>query len=628
MKINSVNIPEEITSNYGLPSIQMSKLSNVVIIAGKNGAGKTRFFTMLQGVIEKHPTAKREQSIDDAMLTHKQRLGILKYAQQNAQATKDKKEEQQLAQSIAARNKEIMKLEREQANGNYLSFNAPKEDTQVTNFVPRSLGLIDSYDITEKARSTYARNIYTVGIDNLSSGVIPAIHTIQHRFTQSQVAADLEITPEEKTKIEADYYKLKEYINTFLGTDLARNIDGQPLLFGERIGQANLSDGQKILLQFCLAIYAQESLLENLVIFMDEPENHLHPGALVEVLDNISRHIPNGQLWIATHSINVLAHFDPFSIWYIDQGKISYAGNVPQTVLDSLLGSEEEIEKLTSFLSLPANMASTQFAYESLFYPKVVLTGSHDPQINQISEIIEELRRSAIKLKILDYGIGKGRLISTIAENERLSGKNVSEWLDVYGFDIDPTNRDICLKTFNDVYNNSEKRYYNDISQLLVDHDEKSFDLIVMTNVLHEVDPKEWPIIFNSSHSAFKLLKEDGYLLVVEDQLLAVGEKAHSKGFLVLDSLELKELFKITSSDKYQFRDAREDGRLKAHFIPANCLNRVDSSSRRKALDSLVASAKRHILRIRTMDHSFKNGKLHAFWAQQLANASLALEEL
>jgi SAM-dependent methyltransferase len=458
--------------------------------------------------------------------------------------------------------------------------------------------------------------------------VIPAIHQIQRRYINSQHDEDLTISEEDKNQIRSAYGRLKAYIKTFLGTDLARNHDGQPMLFGRRIGETQLSDGQKILLQFCLAIYAQEMALEDLIIFMDEPENHLHPGALVYVLDTILEHIPNGQLWISTHSINVLAHFDPSCIWYIDQGKISYAGNIPRTVLETLVGSENEIEKLSSFLSLPAQMASTKFAYESLFYPKVLITGPNDPQINQINTIINDFKNENQKLKVLDFGTGKGRLISTISENARVSGNDVGLWLDMYGYDNDITNKEICIKAFESVYGTAETKYYNEATKILTDQDANTFDLIIMTNVLHEIDPKDWIQEFSSPHSVFSLLKDDGYLLIVEDQFLAIGEKAHSKGFLVLDAFELKTLFCITNADNFKSNDYRSDGRLKAHYIPKACITRITPQSRREALESLLTSAKENIKRLRALENSFKNGKLHGFWSQQLANAALALEEL
>ena len=182
---------------------------------------------------------------------------------------------------------------------------------------------------------------------------------------------------------------------------------------------------------------------------------------------------------------------------------------------------------------------------------------------------------------------------------------------------------------FEDIYGTSNDRYFNETKDLLSKHDEETFDIIVMCNVFHEIEPNEWLNIFNSIISPFKLLKNDGYLLIVEDQFLAVGEKAHAKGFLVYDELELKKLFKITATDKYLSTDYRKDGRLKSHHIPKICINRIDAISKKESLSVLLQNSKDEIKKLRAVTFpTFKTGKLHGFWSQQLANASLALEEL
>ncbi|RZK11266.1 MAG: hypothetical protein EOO43_19465, partial [Flavobacterium sp.] len=331
-----------------------------------------------------------------------------------------------------------------------------------------------------------------------------------------------------------------------MNTELKRNKEGQAILFNQRIGLANLSDGQKILLQFCLALFAQEASLDSLIILMDEPENHLHPAALIEVLDKIIPHVSNGQIWIATHSINVLAHFDPMSIWYMEKGTISYAGNVPHKVLESLLGDEEEISRLSNFLLLPSQMASNKFAFESLFYPEVLLTGSEDHQIKQISSILEQRIKQGETLRILDFGMGKGRLLSTIIETAD-DIATIPSWIDYFGYDKFDTYKQQCESLLHNVYGDTAHRYFNTIQDILKICGEHSFDIIIMCNVFHEIDPHEWLNLFVSEFSISNLLKPSGDLIIVEDQLLAVGERAHLKGFLVFDELEFKKLFKITS---------------------------------------------------------------------------------
>lgn len=642
MKIEKVNLPEIATSYMGLGPIKMERLGQVVLIAGKNGSGKSRLLKLIkervQNIINGNSIKQIEEYIEErkrSIANYERNITMATQALKSQNATEaDIKNFNANIKSwegaIRNLNSDINNSQNQLREINYFSLFPEKNEGSVINFVPQSLELTDSYLITQHETDQRAKRIYNIGIENIAEATIPAIDKIQRRWVNANTSSssDLNITKEEQQKINQDYEKLRKYIKLFLNTELKRSQDGFPELFNKRIGVAKLSNGQIILLQFCIALFAQESKLEDVIIFMDEPENHLHPAALIEVLDKITPHVKNGQIWIATHSIHVLAHFDPSCIWYIDKGEISYAGNVPRKVLAGLLGNEEEIERLSNFLSLPAEMASNQFAFESLFYPDVLITGPEDPQVKQIHEIIQERKTVGDKLQVLDFGIGKGRLLSTIFENERLENRNVADWLDFYGFDKSEEYKSGCLKVLEDIYGSAENRYFNEPKNLLSKHDEKTLDFIIMCNVFHEIQPSEWLNLFTSVTSPFKLLKEDGYLLIVEDQFLAVGEKAHSQGFLVFDELEFKKLFKITSSDKYHSTDYRKDGRLKSHHIPKTCLERIDAKSKEDAIEILYQNAKDEIKKLRTIKSpSFKTGKLHGFWAQQLANASLALEE-
>lgn len=643
MKIEKINLPFEITSQVELKAIKMERLNNVVLIAGKNGSGKSRLLKLIKSQVPNIPNNKKISQLRTDISRHKEHITQQKKQIQYIDSKLEevlikqdeintlKRQKQDSEKSITECNDRISSWQIELEKISYFTFLPEKEDNLIVDFVPNSLKLRDSYTISNQELNNYADHIYKIGTNSISEGTIPAIAQIQKNWVNANTISteDLNISDNEKIKIDEDYKRLKKYIKLFLNTDLKRNKNGDPEIFGKRIGIAELSNGQKILLQFCMALYAQEIKLENLIIFMDEPENHLHPAALIEVLEKITPHVKNGQVWIATHSINILAHFDPSNIWYIENGEISYAGNVPRTVLEGLLGNEEEIERLSNFLALPAQMASNNFAFESLFYPNVLITGPDDPQVNQIQTIIKSRAEKGNKLKILDFGVGKGRLLSTIYENERLRNSDVTEWLDFYGYDIFDTYKDICNKTFIDIYGNCENRYFNEAKELLSKHNESSFDFIVMCNVFHEIEPKDWINLFKSVTSLFQLLKEDGSLLIIEDQFLATGEKAHSKGFLVFDELEFKKLFKISTADKYLSTDYRKDGRLKSHHIPKNCITRIDTTSKKEALEILLQNAKDEIKNLRKVKNpTFKTGKSHGFWAQQLANASLALEEL
>lgn len=610
MKITSINIPADETS--GLQQIQMSKLGNLVLIAGRNGSGKTRILNKIKFSLSQKPNSDAiarahrdmptwENAIKNAKLTGTDSVHIPSW-------------EKSINNALNVINLDMM-IATDEEQVKYECFD----------FVPKQLNMQDSHSLTKAAIETNAKQINNINMSNIQNQTLSAIQYIQEQWHNATHPAS-SLSDEEKDEILKNYQRLCNYIELFLDTKLDRNKNGDATLFGFRIGDARLSDGQKILLQFCLAVYSTETKLSDLILMLDEPENHLHPAALVDVIDKIIAAVSNGQVWIATHSINLLAHFEPHNIWYVEDGKISYSGNVPNKVLKGLLGNDDEIEKLSSFLSLPAQMAINQFSFECLFEPKTVSTGGDDPQTNQIIESINTLIKDRKIVKILDFGAGKGRLLSTIRELNIEHNIDTPLWLDYSAYDLESSDNDICKKIIDSVYDDGINRFYNSEKIFIEETKNNSFDMIIMCNVLHEIDAKNWLSFFNE-HSIFAhALKEDGTLLIVEDQLLAVGEKAYQNGFLVFDKIQFKKLFEI--SENYLVHDARDDGRLKAHFIKKEHLQKITAKSRIDAIESLLNTSKKEILRLRSEETTYKNGKLHGFWVQQLANAQLALSEL
>jgi hypothetical protein len=135
--------------------------------------------------------------------------------------------------------------------------------------------------------------------------------------------------------------------------------------------------------------------------------------------------------------------------------------------------------------------------------------------------------------------------------------------------------------------------------------------------------------LFSEHGEIPSLLSDNGLLLLVEDHEMLIGEKAYQKGFLVLNTQEIKELFQIKEVDKdFGFSDAKGDGRLKAHRISKHYLCRITPETRSSALSVLQNNALEKIQETRMANVNYKNGKRHGFWVQQYANSSLALSEL
>ncbi len=636
MRITKVNIPKDKIDN-GLEAVKMDRLGQVVMLAGINGAGKTRLLDLIARTIqskpgEKHIAESKEQieRCNHNIKTRREQISGLEEIV--SLRSGDKKaalvvQIEKYQNDIDSWQKNVEQLQ-PIVDYDLIITDKASDSYRVVPFVPKGLNLKDHNTFRKRDIMSHAQQIDNVGVVNLESGTFARIQVIQDRFYNS-THQNSTVSEEIRQKAIDDYDRLKELMKIFLDTELDRNEDGEPVIFELQLSKANLSNGQKVLIQLCLAIHCQQESLKDLILFLDEPENHLHPSVIIETVDRIIKNIPNGQVWIATHSIPLLSYFDPSSIWFVDNNKVSFAGTAPEKVLKSLLGEEDRIAKLHDFISLPGIYALNRHAFESLFHPPTVRTGADDPQTLQIREEIAKHLKDDKKIRILDFGAGKGRLLANIIETNPDPSSNLAEWLDYVAYDVSDDDKDECMGILERIYDDSEKRHFSDFSKLFAECDRESFDIVVMCNVMHEIDPKQWLKLFGNKGEVPNLLTEQGVFLLVEDHEMPLGEKAYQKGFLVLDTQEIKILFNIKKADTdFGFSDARGDGRLKAHRIKKEYLTRITKESRVKAIEVLNQTAADKILRIRKNEINYKNGKKHGFWTQQFANSALALNEL
>jgi ABC-type multidrug transport system ATPase subunit len=605
--ITDLNLP----SGEGLSNIKMNKLGNIVLIAGKNGAGKTRLLRRITSFATTRPYQPEMQNLQQS-ITH-----FEKTIQSNPNDVNVIQWQNQITS-----HKDRLKIRE------YVTVNDEMEAAKIIEFVPKNLNLQDSSDMSPSLMQSAAQSIASPGTNNLNQGTLAYIQTLQNRWWNVTHPSS-EVNEEQTGEIIVQYDRLKELIRTFLNTDLGRDANGFGTLFGFPLGQSQLSDGQKVLLQLCMAIYAQKASLSNMILIMDEPENHLHPSVLLEVINQIKENITDGQLWISTHSIPLLSSFNPSLIWYMDEGSISYAGRSPEKVLRGLLGDEEQISSLSEFLTLPAQFATNQYAFECLLAPTVVMTPATDVQTTQIKEALVEMGQGR-SMTVLDLGAGKGRLLDNIYYSEHIQNREqITQWLDYIAFDLSSEDRALCESTISRVYGNTVNRYFNNDDDLRAAKNDESFDIVVMCNVLHEIEPAAWLHILGANSLINRVLKDSGHLLIVEDCQLPVGEKAHKHGFIVLNRFQIMKLFNIRAEETdFKYSDARNDGRLLAYRIPKRFLSRISAASRIDALNSLTDTARNEIRRLRDQEASYINGLRHGFWVQQFANAQLALEEL
>jgi len=629
MKITEFNTEYiEEKDRLGLKAFKMSKLGNVVLLAGKNGSGKSRVLRLLHGQCQhRRDYLNERRDLPRVIMNTDNR--ILQYVAHYNQLMQDpqrKNDAEELKKQVVDLKNQRQGFEKKLNAPFSINIDLPEnQNIKIVNYVPKSTQLTGTHELRQYEQKAKAQSANNLGCNQLADA---AISLIQDVYDQYWNTSHPEFDGEEAEKITAkeNFDRLQEIINRFIGAKLSRNKDGVATIYDKPIAQAQLSEGQIILLQLCIAIYAQGAKISDYILVMDEPENHLHPSAVIEMIDKIRELNPEGQIWIATHSIALLSHFDPSCIWYVKDGTVSYSGRKPEQVLEGLLGNEENIQRLHSFIDLPDEFAANRFAFECLLPPGVVESDSSDPQFLQFKSILESIWAGGKeKISLLDYGAGKGRMIANLSEDSRIN----PEKIDYVAYDDCSANRETCISNIGNFYPDASNRYFNQLDTLRTRRDDGSFDVVLMCNVLHEIPHTEWKSIFEDLK---RLLKDDGKLLIIEDCKIPVGELPHQKGFVVFETIHLKDLFNISASDNLLVaHDARPDkdpGRLMAHLIPATYLDKITPESKKKAFKDLRETALTNIKNIRTQERTYKNGLTHAFWVQQLANATLCLEEM
>jgi ABC-type multidrug transport system ATPase subunit len=606
MKIKSINIPENFLDK-GLDEIHMDRLGDTVIIAGKNGSGKTRFLDIIV------------YSINNNIMTPRQFNEIPNEIKNYENTIKNNPN----SSSLESWERTLSELKKKSEMDSFFKLDSRLEKHVAIKFVPNKLKLTSPTELRDYEKDTYYKKTKDISaINNINEYVLTYIQREdENNFYATHQKYDDQ--PMSVTYRES-FEKLNELISAFLGTEIHR-IENKCSIFNRPLENANLSDGQKVLLQLCVLIHALGATLDNLLLILDEPENHLHPAAQIEFIRKVKDVLKNGQIWIATHSIHILSFLNTSNIWYMYDNKIKYAGKEPEEVLFGLLGGKEQVEQLHEFLGLPSVFATNQFAYECLFAPNAIITGSEDSQIKQISEIVEKLRDESGIIRLLDYGAGKGRLISSILDNNNQSELCII--LDYIAFDKNPSDKSICEDAIARVYGNSNNRYFNDNSEIIGHKNSGSFDIVVMCNVLHEISPNDWISTFKKNSLIDRMLKNDGYLLIIEDTAIPNGELPNDDGFFILGETEVKYLFCIPAeAPDFISQSYNDEKRLCAHLVPKKYLTNITDDTIKEALKLLKDKCIEEIKNLRKKT-DFKSGKLLGLWSQQLANLVIYLDK-
>lgn len=537
----------------GIKPFSYDSLGNTVILTGKNGSGKTRFLKLLCN----HLTS----------LNHNDLLEFY-------YVSNDEKE-------ILYNNIGLIKI------ANYSHYDAILQSAK--KFSPYVIG---------KAKDLLLEC-------NYEETALNALLVIQ----------DMAYGYSEEFKDGKRFLEFKQFLLDNFDIILDKG-DTNITVFDRDIESAQLSPGQLYLLRIAVACFFNEKK-DNLLFVLDEPELHLHPKAMIKMLEKLREFFPNSQFWISTHSLELISYTvcveSSTIVLCFEHGCITPLRSNPNDIIEGLLGHGDNLAFIQRFYNLPDEYACIQFALEC-FNEAETKSGKHgDPQ----QEIISEVLKSGGT--IVDYGAGQGRLLEQIS----LDTPELLTKISYYAFNI-PSCNDIskCLEIMSE--NKIDcKNHFTDVHSL-ESHLYQKTDKVFLVNVLHEIEPTEWSDVFLV---IYNLLKENGKLYIVERDILTVGESPYECGFLMLTSNAAIKLFGNCEEKRHPKKNY-----IVRYTIERENLAHIGNQKIKDSVETIKQDAINEIRSLKSLGTTkvqkerYNRGMKLSFWLNQYANASLILE--
>jgi AAA domain, putative AbiEii toxin, Type IV TA system len=558
-------------ASRGLHTKELRELGPRVVLAGPNGGGKTRHLDLVQSALTPNPIAALRHEIDDTTAGSSLHATLIRYAPGTSPENPDRV--------------------------------APADS-----------------DVALRAISEGSYGAVAAGLHIYLEAMARALWNHEHSRVESYPNAIQEFDMAYNFNLLLD-----ELLDTTVEPEAVGNGRIVPLLFGKPFRREELSIGQHVLLCWAILLVRQTGYYQGKIVLLDEPEVYLHPDVCVRAIECLGNALgPHGQIWIATHSLPLIAWSGIESLYFVQDGTAAFAGTTPSKVWQSLLGGDVTRDALVSFLDGDAAAAVTRFASDCLLQPTVASARLDDPQPRQFVAFIAERLRRGPKVRVLEIGAGRGRLVHAIVEMLRGDTLCRADQLTYLAYEdpqfVDAERRAECERHLGALRElGVDAKYSDELSQLRA-RDVNRVDVVVLANTLHEIPVENWLKQFKVIRG---VSKPGASLLVIEDQEPRIGELPHPRGFLILEDNEWEALV----DSEIQMRvDEHTGRRLTAFEIPVESLKKA-SATLTRALHLVRERSIREVTRLRAQPtHSHKAGRRHAFFAMLHLNATLALE--
>ena len=400
-------------------------------------------------------------------------------------------------------------------------------------------------------------------------------------------------------------------------------------IFDRDLNDARLSPGQLYALRIAVACKAHKPS-DNCLFLLDEPETHLHPSLLIKIIEKLIKHFQNAQFFIATHSLSLISYLTVInkntSVFYMENGQIKdRLRSNSEPILNNLIGTEDFQFAIRQLFVSPEEMACNRFCTECFFKPTIVKGGVPGDPSASIAENNMKLSSKAAPIIIVDYGAGKGRLLECMLEDD------VVDDCEYYAYNIDSDDAEYCKKILEESNIKGDSFVTKDDLAKL----NGRVDRVFMINVFHEISPELWKQEFKTIS---ELLKNDGELIIIEREVLTVGESPYINGYLMLTGLNDKSLAAealFGASNVVFYRDDKKPYII-AHLVNRSgvvaaqsaCLDAVFSFLKNDALSQICALKKENSIDSHNNIEKYKRGISLAFWLNQLSCAIMCQNDI
>lgn len=309
--IREITFFPELTEPHGLrASGTIGELGRIVILTGANGAGKTRYLTLIADMLATAPRAAAEH----AALAERVR---------RADETDGELEAMRRRLAYLRRLAEPGTIVVDGPDG----LRAPTESDVGIDLTlrpgDRRDPLSEAHETAPAVVERAARALFNAG----HAGVAGSPATIAAALDAERLNVLLSALLDKRVEPEVD------------------EVDGS---VRARLGQrrfiaGELSAGERVLLTWAVFLHRQAAKLRDAVLFIDEPELHLHPARMARLLERLFQ--PDvlgerGQVWMATHSPSVLLAAQAGKVLLVEDGAIGWREVTAPEVLDSVAERE------------------------------------------------------------------------------------------------------------------------------------------------------------------------------------------------------------------------------------------------------------------------------------------------